>query len=181
MDSLITKIILLSLCLGFSLTGTADEATQKQILAKSNLKFEVELSQSLLKLSDRSIHKSKPDSKPKIIQFWASWCHSCGTILWDFDQLLSQHPSVEYIAVSIDEKSTDALEYIKNHALYNKYKNSFFHDSKLQLKTHFEVETIPTILILDNANSVIFRHRGHLNSTDLNTLNQILIKERGNF
>ena len=180
---LISSIFYFGLCfplhgLGSEYKGQ-EESSQRQLQAKRILKFNPELSQSLIRLSDQAIHISEPDSKLKLIQFWASWCHSCGTILWDFDQLLSQHSTVEYIAVSIDEEATDALDYIKSHALYEKYQSHFYHDSKLLLKQHFEVETIPTILILDQSGSVAFRHRGHMNSSDLNALNQTLIKAKG--
>ena len=111
-NKLILAIFYLGLCFPLPGLGSEDnsqvESSQRQLHAKRILKFNPELSQSLIRLSDQATHIAEPDSKLKLIQFWASWCHSCGTILWDFDQLLSQHSTVEYIAVSIDEEATDA-------------------------------------------------------------------------
>lgn len=133
-----------------------------------------DLGGNLVRLSDLSPHQYHYESKARIIQFWASWCHSCGSILWDIDKILDNHPDVEYLAVSIDDNFQSALNYIKKHSLYKKYTKSFYHDTQHQLKKRFEVDTIPSIFVINKLDKVVYRHQGHLNSTDLNILNQQL-------
>ena len=129
------------------------------------------LNKNLVSLSDKSHKPHSTSANKKIYQFWASWCHSCGSILWDIDKILENKRNIEYLAISIDKNEQDAYEYIKKHALFEKYKNNFYFDAQLKLKKYFEIDTVPTILIIDSSNKIIFRHRGHLNSAELNQLN----------
>lgn len=131
---------------------------------------------ALVRLSDKSSYQLQPNVSGRLVQLWASWCHSCGSILWDISELLENNKKVEFLAVSIDKDPEKALNYISRHALYNKLESNFYHDAEAKFSSYFNIETVPTILILDPSNSIIFRHQGHLNSFDLNKMNQQLKK-----
>lgn len=105
--------------------------------------------------------------KPLLLQFWASWCHSCSSIMFDLDALLQKYPGTDYLAVSVDDEPADALQYIEKHALYIKYNDRFFIDADKMLSTNLGVETIPTVILLDASGKEIVRRSGHLNSSDL--------------
>lgn len=127
---------------------------------------------ALVRLSDNSSYQLQPNVSARLVQLWASWCHSCGSILWDISELLEKNKKVEFLAVSIDKDPEKALNYISKHALFNKLESNIYHDSKAKFKSHYNIETVPTILILDPSNTIIFEHQGHLNSLDLNKINQ---------
>jgi thiol-disulfide isomerase/thioredoxin len=108
--------------------------------------------------------------KPVILQFWASWCHSCSSIMFDLDDMLQQFPGTDYLAVSLDDETDDALQYIQKHALYEKYSKQYFIDTNKSLATKLGVETVPTVVLLDADGNEVVRRSGHLNSSDLQQL-----------
>ena len=105
--------------------------------------------------------------RPLLLQFWASWCHSCSAIMFDLDELLEKYPGTDYLAISTDDEQDDARQYIKKHSLYQKYNDRYFIDQGKLLATKLGVETIPTIILLDAAGNEVVRKSGHLNSADL--------------
>ena len=102
-----------------------------------------------------------------LLQFWASWCHSCGTIMWDMDELVSQNPGMKYIAVSLDDKITDAKDYIRKHSLFEKYSDRYYIDEDKQFSISLGVESVPSILLVDGNGKILVKKSGHLNSADL--------------
>jgi thiol-disulfide isomerase/thioredoxin len=102
-----------------------------------------------------------------LLQFWASWCHSCGSLMWDMDELATANDGVTYVAVSIDDAVEDARTYIRKHRLYEKYSDRYFVDSGKALSGSLDVTTVPTIFLVDAAGNVLVRKSGHLNGADL--------------
>jgi thiol-disulfide isomerase/thioredoxin len=118
------------------------------------------------------IGESAADLRPAsgeilLLQFWASWCQSCGTIMWDMDELVRQNPGLKYVAVSLDDEIDKARNYIRKHSLYEKYSGQYFYDSDKQFSRSIGVETVPAILLVDENGKLLVQKFGHLNSTDL--------------
>lgn len=105
-----------------------------------------------------------------LLQFWASWCHSCGTLMWDMDEIVSRNTGIRYLAVSIDDESADAREYIRKHGLYEKYAGHYFVDADKRLAESLGVSTVPTIFLVGRDGDVLLRKSGHLNSADFRDL-----------
>lgn len=125
---------------------------------------------AVLPLTPLSAQPSKPlEGKPLLVQFWASWCGSCGSIMWELDELQRAHPNTTYLAVSTDDQAEPARRYVQKHALYKQRSESFVHDAGAVWASAFAVETVPTIVLLDARGQVLHRHLGHLNSADIQT------------
>jgi thiol-disulfide isomerase/thioredoxin len=114
-----------------------------------------------------------PVGRPVLLQFWASWCNSCGGLLWDIDRLLAGFPSIGYFAVSIDAELADARKIVV-HPLYGRVPTRFAHDSAGDLQRAFDIRVSPSLLLLDADGAVQWRHVGHVNSDDLQRLRSIL-------
>ena len=102
-----------------------------------------------------------------LMQFWASWCHSCGSLMWDMDEIVSANDGVTYLAVSLDDDTDAARRYIRKHKLYSKYQDRYFVDHGKRLSAALGIETVPSILVVTPAGDVLLHKSGHLNSTDL--------------
>ena len=129
--------------------------------------FDAELLRSATPVDDTSYDPRPVDGEILLIQFWASWCHSCGSIMWDMDDLVSRYGHVKYIAVSLDDQATDATRYIRQHPLYKKYRGRYFIDSTKRIAGVLDVATVPTLLLVDSNGRILVRKHGHLNSADL--------------
>ncbi len=110
---------------------------------------------------------------PVLLQFWASWCHSCGGLMWELDGLSAAHPQVPYFAVSIDDTLAEAAR-IKKHPLYARHPDRYLHDHEGALARRLAIEVVPAIVLLDGAGHERLRHVGHVNSSDLLRLRRAL-------
>ncbi|NQZ23862.1 MAG: TlpA family protein disulfide reductase [Colwellia sp.] len=108
-----------------------------------------------------------------LLQFWASWCHSCAGFMYDLDKISAATQS-PYYAISIDNKFIDAKNYLAKHPLYKKHRNRFWFDQQSKLKQSLAITTVPTVIIIDHQGKPIWRTSGHLNSDDLFKLKQLL-------
>jgi thiol-disulfide isomerase/thioredoxin len=159
--------------IGLFIWAFAAEANDIQLKSSSNLA-------ATPILNSQSSISSVKANKPLLLQFWASWCHSCGTIMWDMDKLLSQHHHFAYAAVSIDSKFADASNYLKKHTLAKKHQDSFYFDKDGMMASQFKVKSVPTIILIDQYDNICFRTTGHLNSDDLFELSKIMKTMKNN-
>lgn len=118
-------------------------------------------------LGEAPIDPRPADDEVLLLQFWASWCHSCGSLMWDMDDIASRYGRVRYIAVSLDDDVAAAKSYIRKHKLYSKYSDRYFVDGGKALSSSLDIETVPSILVVSSAGDVRLRKTGHLNSSDL--------------
>ena len=109
----------------------------------------------------------KDPTKPLVVQFWAAWCRSCGTILWDIDQLIRPtENNIQFIMISLDESSETALATMKQHGLYQKYKSYQFFAGGKQLAKHLNVQSVPEIHIFSASGQPLKKINGHLTATE---------------
>lgn len=102
-----------------------------------------------------------------LLQFWASWCHSCGALMWDLDEILSRRVGVGYLAISIDDDEAAARGYIERHGLFAKYRDRYFMDTDRKLSASLDISAVPVVMLVDSQGNVLASAFGHLNSTDL--------------
>ena len=102
-------------------------------------------------------------SRPTLIQFWASWCKSCGGLMVEMEALKKQHPTLLYLAVNTDAKLATAID---AQQLLHKANFSAPHlfDIDSAWASRFSVVTVPTIVLLNVDGDEIFRHFGHLDA-----------------
>jgi thiol-disulfide isomerase/thioredoxin len=115
----------------------------------------------------------RTDKKYTLLQFWASWCHSCSGFMYDLDKISASTQS-PYYAISIDNEFIDAKNYLAKHPLYKKHRSRFWFDQQSKLKQSLAITTVPTLVIIDHQGKIIWRTSGHLNSDDLFELKQLL-------
>lgn len=124
--------------------------------------------------ADTVIRGESLQDRPLLLQFWESWCRSCGQLMSDMDEVAARFPSVRYLVVSTDENPEDARLRLDSHPLFSVHPDRFFHDSSQQLATHFDVDTVPTVLVIGADGSEQLRHSGHFNSSELRRLVSLL-------
>jgi thiol-disulfide isomerase/thioredoxin len=135
-----------------------------------NARIDFGLFEEIEPLGDASAAPDAPAAGVLLLQFWASWCHSCGSLMWDMDDIVSANDGVSYLAVSLDDERGPAARYIRKHRLYDKYKDRFFIDTGKALSTSLGIETVPSILVVGPAGDILLQKSGHLNSSDLNDI-----------
>lgn len=130
-----------------------------------------------LRLADsagNSIRGEALRNRPVLLQFWESWCRSCGQLMTEMDEVAGRFPDVSHLVVSTDDDPEDAWRRLAPHPLFSEHPERFFHDSAGQLAAHFEVYTVPTVLVVDSDGQERLRHSGHFNSSELKRLVSLL-------
>ena len=151
------RLIVIFAALLIAATGLASDSGQR---------LDFTLFGSAKAIGDGAVEPRPAAGETLLLQFWASWCHSCGSIMWDMDELTSQNDGVRYVAVSIDDDTDAARVYIRKHGLFNKYSDRYFVDAEKALSGSLEIATVPTILLIDSNGDVLVRKSGHLNAAD---------------
>jgi thiol-disulfide isomerase/thioredoxin len=152
------RILILAILVVTPVAVSADE---------NHPRIDFELFDDVRSIGDDAVHPRPAEGETLLLQFWASWCHSCGSLMWDMDELVTRNEGVHYIAVSIDDVPEDARVYVRKHRLYEKYSDRYFLDAGKKLSQSLGVNTVPTIFLVDSEGRVLVRKSGHLNSTDL--------------
>jgi thiol-disulfide isomerase/thioredoxin len=148
------------LCLTILISGTV-------VASDSDPRVDYDVFAGVTPIGESAVILRPANGETVLLQFWASWCHSCGSIMWDMDKLVTQNPGVKYIAVSLDDELADAQNYIRKHSLYKKYSDRYFFDSGKQFSTSIGVSSVPTIVLVDGDGKILVQKFGHLNSADL--------------
>jgi len=136
--------------------------------------------ESLTPIASQSKVQKKYDflvpEKNTLVQFWASWCHSCSGFMYDLDKLAREVQS-PYLAINIDENVKDAIDYLSKHPLYKRHPDRYWYDQNEVIETTLNITTVPTVMVIDSNKKVLWVTIGHLNSDDFLSLRRWLKKD----
>jgi thiol-disulfide isomerase/thioredoxin len=116
------------------------------------------------------------EGRPLLLQFWASWCRSCMSLMDDADELAGRFPGVRYLAISLDDDIESGQRYLDRLALFAKHPARFYFDLDGHLKSRLAVLTVPTFIIINASGEEVHRHVGHINSAELQALRSWLAR-----
>ncbi len=109
-----------------------------------------------------------------VIQFWASWCTGCGTVMGQMTDILKKNKKLGYVSVSLDETKDVAMKFFSNKE--EKAKGalpvSYLDASGASFAEPNGIESLPYLLIVDKNGSVLKRIKGHPSSADLEFLSK---------
>lgn len=120
-------------------------------------------------LNSKPIETAKWRDRPALLQFWASWCQSCSGLMQELDEIQQKYPPLLYLAISVDSSLEDAkkVEHRQSTA------PQIFDEGKSWAQK-FDVQSVPTIVVIDADGLLRFRHTGHLDAVTALRLNQVL-------
>ena len=99
--------------------------------------------------------------KKVVVSFWASWCGPCrlempGLIKF-YEHNHTASSDFEFLAVSIDEDPRDAVAF----ATAQKLNFPVLLDPVQKMAKSYEVEGIPTLLVIDKDGKITYGHIGY--------------------
>ena len=94
-----------------------------------------------------------------LIDFWATWCGPCITVLPDLRALVADLPPDRFalLAISVDEEAETVTEFMKQEAMpwYNWHLGL-----SIDLERVFDVRGFPTYLLADEDGTILFKGTG---------------------
>ena len=96
-----------------------------------------------------------------VIDFWATWCSPCAKALPKLNTIYEfyKDKGVQFIGLNIDSPRNSA----KVKPFVNAYKIQYpvLKDPNGELPAQLNISSIPTLLIIDKNNEIIYRHQGY--------------------
>jgi len=96
-----------------------------------------------------------------VIDFWASWCKPCKSLLKRLQEIKQEVPEVEVIAISIDDASarTAAESYIRGKGF--DFITLFDAEGRVAKDLNPSMK-IPFTLIIDRQGTIVYTHSGYI-------------------
>ncbi len=96
-----------------------------------------------------------------LLDFWATWCKPCARAIPELIELYEEYreKGVQIIGISVDSP--------RNQAKIRPFVNSMgitypiLLDSNSELMSELQVTALPTLLIVDEQNEIVYIHRGY--------------------
>jgi thiol-disulfide isomerase/thioredoxin len=127
----------------------------------------------------KEIKLSDYHGKVVLIDFWASWCPPCREEMPQLIKFYDSHKDSNFkmIAVNIDSK-TDNMQHFLDQ-LFPRPMFPIIADNSQQIPSLFNIEAMPTTILIDKKGKIRFRHDGFKDSyvNDFNTELTQLLKE----
>ena len=99
--------------------------------------------------------------KLTVLDFWATWCSPCAKAIPKLNDIYKkyQDKGVQFLGINIDSQKNNAkiIPFVKAY----KIPYPVLKDPNSQLASHLNVTNIPTLLIINSENEVIYRHQGY--------------------
>jgi len=98
------------------------------------------------------------EGKYVLMDFWASWCVPCRIAAPDLNKLIPKFPELRIIGVNVDEPEgfPSARTFVRNAKL--QFPSVI--DIPAAMSDHFQVEGVPTMILLDPAGNELHRWIG---------------------
>lgn len=121
----------------------------------------------LSSITQETLNLKRKSDQPLLIQFWASWCHSCSGVIWDLNPIIKSHPRVKFMSISIDDNINPAISYIQKHALFKTYKDHFYFQPGENLLKALDISSVPAVFLINKKGVVLYETRAHIDSKAL--------------
>ncbi len=113
-------------------------------------------------LDDNFIKSADFTGKVIVLDFWTTWCGMCLKAFPDFQEVYEKykdHPDVVFLAVNMG--SNDPLEQVRAFIDANGYSFPVAYDEGSKISDRFEINHLPTLVIVDKSGNIRLRHIGH--------------------
>ena len=109
-------------------------------------------------VAEGGLNLASYDGKVVIVDFWASWCVPCRRSFPWMNEMHDQYTAdgLVIIAVNLDHSPGDAARFLEEYPA----KFKIIYDPEAALAREFEVEVMPSSIIIGRNGEMIDRHAG---------------------
>lgn len=125
-------------------------------------------------LNGETYSSVQTQNKVSVLVYWATWCAPCRK---EFPVLIGlrnefDNENLEIIGISVDDAGKDLDSFVNEHGL----NYTIVRDSNSLKKAFGPIKYIPTIIIIDKAGKIRYRHTGNVSKEMLKGQISSLIK-----
>lgn len=100
-------------------------------------------------------------SKPVVIDFWATWCRSCGRALKELQELWLSSSDTLFYLISINEDNPSKMSRVKSMVKSRGWKFPVLLDSQKKVKLLYKVMALPSLYVVDTTGKIIYFRVGY--------------------
>ncbi len=100
--------------------------------------------------------------KVLVLDFWTTWCGMCLKAFPNFQEVYEKfkdHPDVAFVAVNMGRK--DPIAHVRAFIDTNGYSFPVAYDEGSKVSDRFEINHLPTLLVIDKSGRIRIRHIGY--------------------
>lgn len=106
----------------------------------------------------------KPNGRPLVINFWATWCPPCREEIPELQRFAAAHAGdVDFYAINLEERGSDVQRFLTERGL----RLPVLLDEQGQLGRAFRISAIPTTLIVAADGTIVLRKSGAVDQREL--------------
>lgn len=118
---------------------------------------------NLQDINGKGVQIGQP-GKVTVLNFWTSWCPSCREEMPELQQFATAHRSdVDYWGINIQETADKVSAFVVN----NNYTMPVLLDTDGSVAATFQINAIPTTLVIDRTGIIRFRKLGGVTQAEL--------------
>ncbi len=101
--------------------------------------------------------------KPVVMDFWATWCRSCGRALKELQNLWFEADR-NFHLISVNEDLPSKYSRVKSLVKSKKWKFPVLLDSNGKVKSLYKVMALPTLFVIDTSGKIVYYRVGYSKS-----------------
>lgn len=116
--------------------------------------------------------------KPIIVQFWATWCKTCGDTMAFLDKRNASDFKTKFFTVAVDDEESAIKAYLskKLPTQHERMMDNTFIDKDASFAKQSEVNSLPHVVVMDVDGKILMRHVGHPDEATLEKMRKLIVK-----
>lgn len=116
-------------------------------------------------------------SKPIVVQFWATWCKTCGETMALLDKQNQQDWQTNFYTVAVDDEASAVKAYLAKVSLQSaKILANTFIDADAKFAKQCKVSALPHIVVMSSTGEILMRHIGHPEASVIAKMRGLILK-----
>ena len=153
----LTSVVVITLLALWGCSGPPAFETQEVEWAKPEERQPVDLSGTLKTVNQKDVFFTDPPGNILVLNFWATWCAPC---LVEMPSMASLYNQFSPDGLTMVALSTEDSEVMQKFLEKKSYPFNVWLDSDSVFVERFQVQQIPTTLVIDAQGRLIARHLG---------------------
>ncbi len=132
----------------------------------------------LKKLRGGNIRTADLNNKPAVIEFWASWCTSCGESMQTLGGWAKKQKGLKFVAVSVDNTIEEARDFFKEPGNASLKPLQLFaaYDDEAKLAAAVKAPSLPATIVVDKDGKVVLMLTGKVDEAKIKKIELALKK-----
>lgn len=116
--------------------------------------------------------------RPIIVQFWATWCKTCGETMAFLDKRNAAEFNTKFYTVAVDDEPSAVKAYLgkKLPDQQDRMMQNTFIDTDANFAKANNVSSLPHVVVMDATGKILMRHVGHPDDAALEKMRKLIVK-----